>query len=71
MLVRTVKAPQEDPDSYWLDTDRFPGIQHQSNHIFPEQDLATVVEQICIKGRRSIQVASELLGRRDSGGGDT
>ena len=36
-----------------------------------EQDLATVVEQICVKGRRSIQIASDLLGRRDSGGGDT
>jgi len=36
-----------------------------------EQDLGSVLEQICQKGRRSIQVASELLGRRKSkAGGD-
>ena len=30
------------------------------------EDLAGVVEQICVKGRRSIQVASELLGRHET-----
>ena len=31
-----------------------------------EEDLAGVVEQVCVKGRRSIQVASGLLGRHES-----
>jgi PTS system mannose-specific IIA component len=34
-----------------------------------EEDLASVVEQICTKGRRSIQVASELLRRHESRAG--
>ena len=34
-----------------------------------EEDLAGVVEQICMKGRRSIQVASELLGRHKNRAG--
>ena len=34
-----------------------------------EEDLAAVVEQICQKGRRSIQVASELLGRHTTRAG--
>ena len=34
-----------------------------------DDDLAGAVEQICVKGRRSIQVASELLGRHQSRSG--
>lgn len=34
-----------------------------------EENLAGAVEQICVKGRRSIQVASELLGRHENPSG--
>jgi PTS system mannose-specific IIA component len=34
-----------------------------------EENLAGVVEQVCVKGRRSIQVASELLGRHETPSG--
>ena len=39
LLVSTMVASHEEADSFWMDPDRFPGLQRQGNHVFPQADL--------------------------------